>query len=40
VGLILDKELDEEQVMRAIANKIIEDRNNPDQRQKPNVILL
>lgn len=40
VGLILDENLDEEQVMRAIANKIIEDRDNPDQRQKPNVILL
>ncbi|MBP1903731.1 hypothetical protein J2Z32_000343 [Paenibacillus turicensis] len=40
VGLILDEELDEEQFMRAIANKIIEDRDNPDQRQRPNVILL
>lgn len=40
VGLILDKESDEEQFMRAIANKIIEDRSNPDQRHKPNVILL
>lgn len=40
VGLTLDNDLGEEQFMMAIANKIIEDRDNPDQRQKPNVILL
>lgn len=40
VGLTLDNELGEEQFLMAIANKIIEDRDNPDQPQKANVILL
>lgn len=40
VGLELDNKMDEHEVMVAIANKIIIDRNNPDQRQKPDVILL
>lgn len=40
VGLKVEASWDEETMLGAIADKIIADRNNPDGRIRPNVILL